>query len=100
MRELLVSRDESYALSVKIALDAAGIPSSQVRRNFDDAPMARGTTLFLVPERDYERARTVVASLQDTLVTDSRPGAPVVRGIALTVIVAVVGYGFWMLFTR
>lgn len=63
MRELILARDESHRLSIRLALDSAGIPfraapSPSAAIEFDDRR-------FWVDDADYARARELVTSLDE-----------------------------------
>ena len=98
LRELCRPNSESYEASIRIALEAAGIPAVyQTSTGFADA-----RSVILVPQDDHDRAREVIAGLQNT--TDlNEPEGPVfrrIRWIAGTVIALTVLRGMWMIFSR
>jgi hypothetical protein len=92
MRELIQANDASHEASIRLALDAAGIEAVVQGPNpfgIDGASLAR---VFVVHDRDYERAAELVARLQYT------PVGPIprewrmrlVRLLALVAIVVIV----------
>ena len=66
MRQLLVSRDESFVLSAQVALDAHGIRHRAERRIIGTSTSSGFPNCIMVDEADFERATTVVAGIQTT----------------------------------
>ena len=98
LRELCLPDSGSHEASIRIALEAAGIPAVyQTSTGFADA-----RSVILVPNNEYDRARDAIAGLQDTT-SLNEPEAPVfrrIRWIAGTVIAFTVLRGMWMIFSR
>ncbi len=70
MKQLLATTDQSYALSVRIALDAAQIP--YLSSPIDGASVGYGdlvSRVTLLNDEDFERASRAIAELQRTTVT-------------------------------
>jgi|ERR1043166_1802254 hypothetical protein len=87
MRVLVKSGDESYVLSARIALEAAGIPF--VAQDRMGGPYGNPISI-LVEDADYDQARVAIGDLQQTGVrpTDgaTRRIAPWAVGVALLLI--------------
>jgi hypothetical protein len=66
MRQLVLSGDESFVLSARIALDAQGIRHSDERRGF----LAGFENCILVDDADFERAVALVGGLRETRPSD------------------------------
>ena len=98
LRELCFPNSGSYEASIRIALEAAGIRAVyQASTGFADA-----RSVILVPQDEYDRAREVIAGLQNTK-NLNEPEAPVfrrIRWIAGTIIALTVLRGLWMIFSR
>src|SRR5438045_1345819 len=65
MRELIQAQDASHESSIRLALEAGGIEAFDRPSHFgiDGSPYAR---IFVVHDRDYQRAAGLVAHLQRT----------------------------------
>lgn len=83
MRQLVLSDDESFVLSVRVALDAHGIRHSDERRGFP----AGFENCILVDDADFERAVALAGSLRETRPSDEIRGNRVFQIFVLTAVV-------------
>lgn len=96
MRELLRTMGESHEASVRIALDAAGIPAVFQPNAWSAGGASKYWSAVLVDDDEYDRAATAIASVRQTPISDSVE-LPLVRWLRWGIALAIAGAVVWRL---